>query len=117
MAVVEYKHHVYLNDHRRHIPGFITDPEHWHNPVNHSFIGWAKEDADYYIPWSTLKILTKEDFVQRLLVIHNINPIEVFNENNDLPGMNFVQLTSEQEVRQYAEEWYDNFVNRHSTNN
>jgi hypothetical protein len=111
MAVVEYKHHVFLNDHRRHIPGFITNGELWHNSANHSFVGWVKEDADYYVPWSTLKVLSKEDIVQRLIAIHNVRPIRVIDESNtENPSRDRVELTSEAEVRAFAEQWYDNYV-------
>lgn len=114
MAVVEYKHHVYLGDHRRHIPGFINDPDHWHNPTNHTFVGWVKENADYYVPWSTLKVLNKEDFVQRCIAIHNQTPIMVSaNTNEGLPVP--TPLTSEEEVRTHAEQWYDSFVARNTT--
>lgn len=114
MAVVEYKHHVFLNDHRRHIPGFINDPEHWHNPQNHSFVGWAKDNADYYIPWSSLKVLTKEDFVQRCLAIHQVEPISVRDENSENAIDRMRQLTSETEVREVAENWYDEYVAKNS---
>lgn len=110
MAVIEYKHHVYTGDHRRHIPGFVNSPDQWYNPENHSFVGWAKENADYYIPWSTLKILSKEDFVQRCFSIHSIQPISVKDENPDAGLAQFRQLTSLDEVRQLAEKWYDDFV-------
>jgi hypothetical protein len=113
MAVVEYKHHVYLGDHRRHIPGFISDPEQLHNPANHTFVGWAKENADYYIPWTTLKVLSKEDIVQRLFLLHSQTPIRVMDPNSESP-MQFRELTSEEEVRAHAESWYDNFVARNS---
>lgn len=114
MAVVEYKHHVFLNDHRRHIPGFINDPEHWHNPQNNSFVGWAKDNADYYIPWTSLKVLTKEDFVQRCFAIHQVEPISVRDESAENPGERMRQLTSETEVREVAEKWYDDYVARNS---
>lgn len=117
MAVIEYKHHVFLNDHRRHIPGFVNDPDHWHNPVNHSFVGWAKDNADYYIPWSSLKVLTKEDFVQRCFTIHQTEPISIMlsrEETLELPSQRTKQLTTEAEVREHAEKWYDDFVARNS---
>jgi hypothetical protein len=113
MAVVEYKHHVYLGDHRRHIPGFINDPDHWHNPANHTFVGWVKEDTDYYVPWSTLKVLTKEDFVQRCFILHNQNPI-IVPVRDDEGVITPTALTTEQEVRNLAEKWYDDFVTRNS---
>lgn len=114
MAVIEYKHHVFLNDHRRHIPGFVNDPEHWHNPQNHTFVGWAKDDADYYVPWSSLKVLTKEDFFQRCLAIHQVEPISVMSQNTEDVGRNSRQLTTEAEVREHSDKWYDDFVARNS---
>ncbi len=115
MAVVEYKHHVYLGDHRRHIPGFISDPDHWRNPANHSFVGWISENPDYYVPWTTLNVLTKEDFVQRCLVIHAQEPIVVSSgPTENAPMGNMQALTTEAEVRTHAEAWYDAFVARNS---
>ena len=114
MAVVEYKHHVFLGDHRRHIPGFVNDAEHWYNPANHSFVGWVKENADFYVPWSTLKVLTKEDIVQRCIAIHNQTPIMVRGETNAETPTGMRQLQSEEEVRVHAEAWYDDFVARNS---
>lgn len=111
MAVVEYKEHVFQGDHRRHIPGFIENGGHWHNPANHTWVGWVPENPDYYVPWTTLTVLTKEDFVQRAIVINNANPIMVRDPNNESPGLeNRIPLASEAEVRVYAEGWYDNFV-------
>lgn len=117
MAVVEYKHHVYTGDHRRHIPGFIISPDQWYNPQNHSFVGWVKEDADYYVPWSTLKVLSKEDFVQRCFSIHAIKPIFVPDTENVELGLaeRVRQLTSLDEVRLVAEKWYDDFVTTNSS--
>lgn len=108
MAVVEYKEHVlYKGDHRRHIPGFIDNGGHWYRKANHSFIGWVKENPEYYVPWTTLNVLTKEAFVQRTIGMHNVEPILIQDPNN--PG-SMIPLASEAEVRAHAEQWYDNFV-------
>jgi hypothetical protein len=109
MAVVEYMNHVYMGDHRRHIPGFIHDRAHWYNPEDETFVGWVKSKTDYYVP-NTLKQLTKEDFVQRCFRIHAVEPIMVFDENSGIPGMGMTALTTEDEVRAHAEKWYDDFV-------
>ena len=114
MAVVEYKHHVYLGDHRRHIPGFITDGEQWYNPTNHTMVGWANDNADYYVPWSTLNVLTKEDIVQRVIALHNQNPIMVQDNSNPEAPMGMRALANEAEVRTHAEAWYDAYVARNS---
>lgn len=114
MAVVEYMNHVYDGDHRRHIPGFIHDRGHWYNPADESFVGWTKTKPDYYVP-ETLLQLTKEDFVQRCLRIHAVQPIMVPNPNAN-PGTSpidqTITLTTEAEVRAMAEKWYDDFVAR-----
>lgn len=112
MAVVEYMHHVFDGDHRRHIPGFIHDRGHWHNPADDTWVGWTKTKPDYYVP-DSLVTLTKEAFVQRCFVIHANNPIMVPDPSNPGIGMgNMVPLASEAEVRAHAEQWYDAFVAR-----
>jgi hypothetical protein len=121
MPVIEYKHHVFLGDHRRHIPGFVTNPDNWYSPINHSYVGWVKENPDYYVPWSTLKILSKEDFVQRSIQLHQVRPIMVFDNPEDEASPNnspssMRPANSEEEVRQAAEKWYDNFVAINSEN-
>lgn len=112
MPVVEYMLHVYDGDHRRHIPGFIHDRGHWYSPETSTWVGWVKTKTDYYVP-NTLKVLTKEDFVQRCWAVHQVEPIRVRNPDAQGPGLdNFVALTTEAEVRAHAEEWYDAFVAR-----
>ncbi len=109
MPVVEYMHHVYDGDHRRHIPGFVYDRGHWHNPADETYVGWVKTKTDYYVP-KTLKTLSKEDFVQRCFKIHEISTIHVPNPESQLPISDNIPLTSNTEVRAFAEEWYDAFV-------
>ena len=71
----------------------------------------------------TLITLTKEDFVVRALAIHAVEPIRKLREWDeelnqpvnpvDLDAtivLRDVELTTEEEVRSYAEEWYDNYV-------
>lgn len=112
MAVVEYMHHIYDGDHRRHIPGFIHDRGNWHNPADETWVGWVRTKTNYYVP-NTLKQLTKEDFVQRCISIHVQSPIMVPSQpTEDNPTGRFTALTSNTEVRAYAEEWYDAFVAR-----
>ena len=106
MAVVEYMHHVYLGDHRRHIPGFVKNPGSWHNPADETFIGWTPTNPDFYVP-DTLTVLTKEAFVARALAIHAIQPIMAMSE--DSPG-GPTALTTDEEVTAHAEQWYDAYV-------
>ena len=115
MAVVEYMYHVYNGDHRDHIPGFVRHAGQWHNPADETFVGWTPTKPKFYVP-DTLVILTKEDFVVRALAIHVIRPLQVMEssegiEENELRGGgNIRTLTTEEEVRAHAEEWYDNYV-------
>lgn len=111
MAVVEYKHHVYLGDHRRHIPGFIKNAENWQHPTKHSYVGWTPTNPDFYVP-NTLKQLTKEDFVLRLIEINAIQAITqpVF-EDGAMTG-EVSTFESEEALRTFAENWYDNYVTR-----
>lgn len=105
MAVVEYMNHVYLGDHRRHIPGFIKAPGNWYKESDKTFVGWTPTNPDFYVP-DTLLVLTKEDIVQRALAIHADTPIMV--QSADSPEM--VALADDAAVRAYAEQWYDDFV-------
>ncbi len=108
MAVVEYKDHVFHGDHRRLIPGFINNGGQWQNPKNYTFVGWIKENADYYVPWSTLKVLTKNDFIQRALEIHSENPLTSRIEPGNPGGE--IKVLTEQEVTEQAGTWYDDYV-------
>lgn len=111
MAVVEYMLHNIDGDHRRQVPGFIGDRGHWYNPANHTYIGWISENRDFYVP-DSVKRLTKEDFVQRQLLMHQNNKM-VKPDPNFPASVNMgvgIEMT-EQEVRESVEIWYDNFVN------
>lgn len=114
MAVVEYKCHVYKGDHRRHIPGFIEDGGYWYMASNHTFVGWVAESPDYYVPWNTLKVLTKEDFVQRTLALHAVSPLLITVPGNESTPSSSHVAVDEAEVRSMAEEWYDSMVTRNS---
>ena len=110
MPVVEYMLHVYDGDHRRHIPGFIHDRGHWYNPADSSFVGWVRTKNDFYVP-DSLVHLSKEDFVQRCIAVHAVEPIRVRDEQSEDFDSSRV-LTTEAEIREHAEQWYDAFVAR-----
>jgi len=110
MAVVEYMLHVYDGDHRRHIPGFIHDRGHWYNPNDHTWVGWTRTKADFYVP-DTLLVLTKQALADRCWAIHQVAPISVMDPANPGPE-NRITLQTEAEVRAHAEQWYDDFVAR-----
>lgn len=107
MAVAEYMLHNREGDHRRWVPGFIGDRGHWHNPINHTYIGWIPDVRDYYVPPS-VHILTKADFLARILAMHTASSMtrEVMAEDGSRTTVN---LTDE-EVTTMAETWFDAFV-------
>lgn len=105
MPVAEYMQHVFYGDHRYHTPGFISAPGHWYNPSDYTFIGWVKTNSNFYVP-NTLKLLTKEEFAQRILNMHRVNPITI--DTGD--PINQTVLSTDEEVIAHANEWYDNFV-------
>jgi hypothetical protein len=107
MPVAEYKLH--KEGHRRLVPEFIDDRGHWHNPVNHTYVGWIEENPDHYVP-DTIVYLTKEEFVTRALVIHANNP---FRNSTEMTFEDGDPLTTEQ-VTAMAETWYDNFVTKNT---
>jgi len=112
MAVVEYKLHRINGGSRRAVPEFIGDRGHWQSPKDKSFIGWIDEDRDYYVPDSVTE-LTKAEFVQRQLDIHNSAGNAFMTEVEIGSGQTPVAL-SNTEVTTTAETWYDNFVTQNS---
>lgn len=106
MAVAEYMFQ--LQGGKKVIPDFIEDRGHWYNSADHTFVGWIRDDRDFYVP-DSIVYLSKEDLVQRLLGMHNVNPFAKPTE----PGAEAVTMT-EVEVREQAEAWYDAFVAKNS---
>jgi hypothetical protein len=107
MPVAEYKMHKQGNG--RIVPDFIKDGGHWYNPDDHTFIGWIPENPDYYVP-DTLVYLTKEQFLERVTVMHNARPLTT--ENDEIPGIG-APLSSD-ELSNISSDWYDNFVLRNN---
>lgn len=114
MAVAEYMLHNREGDHRRWVPGFIGDRGHWYNPANYTYIGWIPDVRDYYVPES-VHILTKADFVTRLLTMHSTSTMtkEVTSEDGTRTT---VDMTNE-EVTTMAETWFDEFVAKNQAEN
>lgn len=107
MAVAEY---MFVIDDmgRKQVPGYIRDRGYWHNPSDNTYIGWIKENRDYWVP-DTIVFLTKEQFLQRQLAIHSAFPMkkgEIFNNTQ-------TDMTVE-EVTDLANTWYDYFVAENS---
>ena len=103
MPVVEYKMH--KQGRTRIVPDFVEDGGHWYNSADHTFIGWVPENPDYYVP-DTVITLTKEQFVQRAVDMHNALPLTVAND--EIPGIG--SPMSLEQVNLTANSWYDEFV-------
>lgn len=108
MPVAEYM--MYKQGHRRLVPDFIDDRGHWYNPVDHTYIGWVEENPDHYVP-DTIVYLTREQFITRLLNIHNLEPIR--RQTGEAAYADGEHMTTE-EVNTLAGNWYDDFVSRNS---
>ena len=107
MAVAEYMFQ--LQGGKKVIPDFIEDRGHWYNPADHTFVGWIRDNRDFYVP-DTIVYLTREDLVQRCLTMHSANPFRKMSE----PGTEETEFMTEEEVRSQAETWYDDFVAKNS---
>jgi hypothetical protein len=108
MAIVEYLLHRNEQGHKI-VPPFIIDGGHWWNPVDFTMVGWIDDVRDYYVP-DTLIILSKEEFANRLLSMHNVNPLMAESQS---PEAEPTPMTNEQ-VIDIANEWYDKFTQTHT---
>lgn len=70
MKIVEYKNHKI--DGKLVTPEFIEFGNFFYNPSDRTYIGVIDEEAskDYYVP-DTLQELTKEELIQRQIVIND----------------------------------------------
>ena len=108
MPVIEYKFQISETG-RNVIPGYVEDRGHWHNPADHTYVGWVKAEADreYWVP-DTVTELTKAEAVTRALAIHSVTPytleVEVDGAMEAGDAMTTEQVTNQMET------WYDNFV-------
>jgi hypothetical protein len=109
MPVAEYKLH--KQGHRRLVPEFIDDRGHWHNPANHTYIGWIEENPDHYVP-DTIVYLTKEQFISRALSIHEMQPMRKSSDEYIGDG----EIMTTEEVVTAAGIWFDLFIEKNSTN-
>ena len=113
MAVVEYMLHRVDGSNRRDVPGFIGDRGYWMSPFDSSFIGWVDDTTDYYVP-DTIVRLTKQQLIDRQLLIHATYPmVEPVAPGVGEPGTQGRTLSNE-EVTAMISDWYDDFVARNS---
>jgi len=73
--IVEYKlQKVRAHSDAKKTPIWIDNGGHWHSQINNSYIGYIRDDVEYYIP-STLEVQTKDSFITRMQTIHASYPI------------------------------------------
>jgi len=114
MAVVEYKMHIVGHKGQRQQPMWVREGGHFTNPADHTMIGWAVDNAEYYIP-DTVSTLTKAELVTRQLGMHASNPERIYTGSETDP-MDQEQDTdnwrdkTDAEVTAEVESWYDQYV-------
>jgi len=68
--IVEYKlEKVRARSDAKKTPIWIDNGGQWFSPINNSYVGYIRDDVEYYIP-STLKRLTRDSFISRMQTIH-----------------------------------------------
>lgn len=119
MAVIEYKLHIVGHSGQQQQPMWVRKGGHFPNPDDHTYVGWALDNASYYIP-DTVVNLTKEQLVQRQLSIHQKYPeqesvyigeeTESEAQQQDVENWTLRDKT-EEKVREEVENWYEWYVN------
>ena len=102
MPVIEYMFQI--NEEGRHIvPGFVKDRGYWHNPADHTYLGWMDSDREYWVP-DTIETKTKAECVTRALAIHASTPMTQPDSDGEE-----VTMTND-EVTTMTQDWYDTIV-------
>ena len=101
MPMIEYM--FTINEHgRKEVPGYVADRGYHYNPADHTFLGWMKDDRDFWVP-DTIITKTKAECVTRALAIHAASPYKAIGED----GMPSETAMTDAEVTTMIEEWYD----------
>ena len=80
MQILEYKLHASKGGMKN--PDWISDGGYFQNPDDHTFIGVAPSNNEFYIP-DTVTVLTLAELKTRQLAVHEKYPIrEAMKENN-----------------------------------
>ena len=83
MRIVEYKLHGNPAGKGMVTPGFIQNGGYYHNPDDHTMLGFVHDDpAEYYLP-DTLEFKTLAEAKTRQLAIHAKYPMKKMNEDGD----------------------------------
>jgi len=103
MAFVEYMMQRVRNSNVKKVPEFLSSWGYWCNKEDSTFIGWIDDDRTWYVP-DSIKVLTKQQIINRQLLIHAHTPMI---EDND-PHTESREMT-EEEVIELISVWCDNF--------
>lgn len=95
-------------------PDFIRGSADYFNPADNTYVGWVADNRDFYLPDSVV-VLTKETFVQRMLEIHQANPMKTPSELNEQGEFVEGEALTNEEVTAFASERYDYIVNHCKT--
>jgi hypothetical protein len=116
MPLVEFMLHPVASGkgHRSKIPDFIRGSSDFFNPADNTHVGWVPDNRDFYLPDSVV-VLTKETFTQRLLAIHQVNPMRKESTLNEQGETVEGDTMTDEEVTTYANEKYDFIVNHCKT--
>ena len=112
MPVVEYKMHVVTSRGGMTAPLWVDDGGYHTSPIDNTKVGWVLSDSDreYYVP-DTVTELSKQDFIDRQLRIHAIQPIM---DTRDSDGQQVSYALDSAGVTSEMGTWYDTFVSDHS---
>ena len=110
MPIVEYK--LELTSECKKKPDWIVVGGKFKSPLNHSMIGYVapKERRDYYVP--PVEELSREDFIERQLQIHEKFPEKMIHEVKDDEGNTIMETkkATKAAVKKSAGQMYDNFL-------
>jgi len=81
MQILEYKLHA--TDKSMKCPSFIKDGGYWGNPDDHTYVGVAPTNNEFYIP-DTVTVLTLAELKTRQLAIHAKYPMREPTAEDDM---------------------------------
>ena len=99
MKIVEYKLHGNPNGKGMVTPGFIQNGGYYHNPDDHTMLGFVDDPAEYWIP-DTVDYKTLAEAKTRQLAIHAKYPMQKQNDDMTMEDM------TDAEVEAEMDEWH-----------
>lgn len=116
MPLVEFMLHAVPNgkSQKSKIPDFIRGSADFYNPADDTYVGWVADNRDFYLP-DTITVLTKQTFAERLVAMHQDNPMRKESTVNDQGETVEGDEMTDEEVTNYANDRYDYIVNHCKT--